>query len=369
MSSSEAFVDEAAWELEEPEQFDWDPGSSGIASSVDGDEGDEDEGVPADSAVDAAAAVAEEEPEEPAAPATPARVGTTVASEDIDDVDGPPTPEEDAFESSWTLGDAPASELPAEPEAAGYGVVPTFDSASEAGSEVSWACSDATPVLRPSAAPVHVASTSTAAAEAAFVAEAVAAAPVAEAPSIDMPLAAAGEELIRGAAQSVSDDDAAVEDTASEASFHVVPGPHDRFVVETADVSSGARLAARPPPARPKASSNRMKRIDLPTHAEAAKYGAAALTDERSHPYLNELPTLRAQLRSIGPLGEQLYALASRQAATARRTAKHTPQAQRHVVGEAEWWNCLLESLGLPATPPVGPGTRALGGGAGSAPH
>jgi len=61
-----------------------------------------------------------------------------------------------------------------------------------------------------------------------------------------------------------------------------------------------------------------------------AKFGAAALTDEREHPYLNELPTLRAQLRSIGPLGEQLYALASRQAASARRTQKHSKSCHRN---------------------------------------
>ena len=48
-------------------------------------------------------------------------------------------------------------------------------------------------------------------------------------------------------------------------------------------------------------------------------------------------------------IGEQLCALASSQAAAARRTHKHAPLAQRGVASDEAWWGCLLEALGLPS--------------------
>ena len=78
------------------------------------------------------------------------------------------------------------------------------------------------------------------------------------------------------------------------------------------------------------------------------KYGDDALVDERPKAFKHDLPSLRANLRRLGPMGQQLQQLAIRHAALAKRTHKHTPHSQRAAVPEAEWWNCLLESLGLP---------------------
>ena len=158
------------------------------------------------------------------------------------------------------------------------------------------------------------------------------------------PLIAVSPEADRGA--DVDEDD---DDHASEASFHIVPGAHDRFIVEPPP-EVAARAAAA---ARADALPNKITRHDLPPRVlPPARYGSDALTDERAHPYLNELPTLRAQLRSLGPLGEQLYALAAAQTATARRTQKHTPLGRQGASTDEEWWGCLLGALGLPAVPP-----------------
>ena len=46
-------------------------------------------------------------------------------------------------------------------------------------------------------------------------------------------------------------------------------------------------------------------------------------------------------------LVQQLRELARAQGAAAARRRKHTPLAQRRLAPEAEWWDCLLDSLGL----------------------
>ena len=89
-----------------------------------------------------------------------------------------------------------------------------------------------------------------------------------------------------------------------------------------------------------------LKVTKLPT---PARYGADALADEREHAFQNDLPALRAQLRALGPVGAQLQTLAIRHASLAKRMHKHTPHADRQTVSEHDWWNCLLESLGLPS--------------------
>jgi len=86
----------------------------------------------------------------------------------------------------------------------------------------------------------------------------------------------------------------------------------------------------------------------------APKYGGEALVDERSQAFAHELPALRSSLRALGPVGQELQALALKAAAQARRTHKHTPQAQRAVVSETEWWDTLLAALGLPSLAALG---------------
>ena len=79
------------------------------------------------------------------------------------------------------------------------------------------------------------------------------------------------------------------------------------------------------------------------------RYGEDALVDERPPPPREELPAVKAQLRELGPLGAHLQALALQHARDSKRTYKHTPITQRGAVSEADWWSCLLESLGLPS--------------------
>lgn len=117
-------------------------------------------------------------------------------------------------------------------------------------------------------------------------------------------------------------------------------------------------------------------RVPLP-----ALYGNDALKDERAEERMrragrsagggaaeaslqDELPALRAQLKALGPMGAQLQALALRHAAHSRRTAKHQLLGEREAVSEAAWWNCLLESLGLPSLAALG---FALSGGGSAA--
>ena len=406
VDETDLLVADEEWTVErpEPENHEWDPDEDGEDDSESEAEVEPEPNVPPDAGPDAPPNTDDgpEATKDEAVPTAPVHSETPGAANDPASAGGPepaaaepaagelaaaeerveaeaavnPTADDD-FEKSWDLGEAlppdapPEEEEPApEPEeelasdALGeYRALREDDVESDAGSLASWAYS-----VEPTGADIDDEAVREGdgiapPADEALDAQADYQAPTEEALEAAQPLLSPNEhdEHI-----TLGDEATGADDDASEISWHAVPGPQDRFIIDPAErpeLSAPAAAPRRAAEVRPQA----IKRIAVP---EPPKYGAAALTDERSHPYLNELPTLRAQLRSIGPLGEQLYALASRQAAAARRTQKHTPHAQRGTVGEAEWWNCLLESLGLPEVPPVGPGSRALGGAAmGAAPR
>ena len=137
------------------------------------------------------------------------------------------------------------------------------------------------------------------------------------------------------AAAAAADDDQPLVD---ESDFELIRPP--KFEVDSA---MGAHLKA----AEREALKTRITRLPV-APVPPAKYGADAVADERAKAFQQDLPALRAQLRALGPMGQQLQQLAIKHAASARRTHKHTPHNQRAAVPEADWWNCLLESLGLP---------------------
>jgi len=314
-------VDVDEWELERPESasFEWDP-------TVDDDEDSEDEEPPAAEppaaeppAAEPSAAVEPEDSEpaaqtgEPESDAAPS-VAETHEEDAFQNAD---VPEEEVRDDetvrSWLLG-----EVLDEPPAAADEASGAFDSASEA----SFA-SFAQVVDEPHAAVD----------EPPLAAEPPAAAPAADEPQVDEPPL---EPDPAPGLQAVFEEE---DDAMSEASFYAVAGEGDRFAIEP---TQPAIRVDEPP--------NRVRRVELPPRLDAtAGGGGGGFASERAHAHLNDLPSLRAQLRSLGPLGEQLYALAAQQAAASRRTLKHTPQAERNAVGENEWWRCLLESLGVQA--------------------
>jgi len=263
------------------------------------------------------AAVPAPNPEDDASAA--AQIDNVVADEAVDE------PGDDETVRSWLLGEAPAAdgEAPAadgEAPAADDDAPEAPESALDSASEASFAISET---------PACVISEDT-------VADSTLAASVAAeeaAAEVDKPTAAADASATLPAV--VEEDD----DVLSEDSFRLLPGETDRFAIEP----SQSMRHAEP--------SNRVRRVPLPSRVQPARDGAGGgIATERSHAYPNDLTRLRANLRSLGPVGEPLYALATQQVAIARRTLKHTPRSELHAVGEAEWWQCLLESLGMPNT-------------------
>ena len=51
----------------------------------------------------------------------------------------------------------------------------------------------------------------------------------------------------------------------------------------------------------------------------------------------------------LGALGQQLQALAIQQMSSAARTQKHLSVSERSTIPEFDWWQALLESVGLDA--------------------
>lgn len=129
------------------------------------------------------------------------------------------------------------------------------------------------------------------------------------------------------------------DENVSEASFHINPGAEDRFIIEP----------SIPPRSTAEFTTNRITRMDMRQPIRSGRYGADALVDERKQSHLNDLPSLRAQLQMQGPMAERLRNIAAHEVAKSRRTGKHTPAAHRNAIGESEWWDCLLESLGVHA--------------------
>ena len=115
---------------------------------------------------------------------------------------------------------------------------------------------------------------------------------------------------------------------------------------------SDFQLVEPAPPFVVSGGDRKIKTVHLPP-----RYNADALVNERDDAEATtekggmreDLSAIRAQLRALGPIGTQLQALALKHASLARRTSKHTPEAEKEAVSEAAWWNCLLESLGLPS--------------------
>jgi hypothetical protein len=343
-------MDDAEWTLErpEPEQYDFE-----VRSDDDDDEQQPPDDAPAETGDANAGTEALGITEGPEAMDVPGQAEETSSTPSLAD---------DEFVASWTLGEALPEPSPPLAEALGLGATPELaahgELGSEAGSFASWSMSeihegatgaageppvDATessePTL-PTDGPDPSAPGGT---------DRCAEQPAAE--SADGGTAVEAQAAETGVAarevEGAVDDEAVAEDDecVSEASFHLAPGPRDRFQIEQPEPPA---LAPAEPPRPP---PNRVTRIPMGPRIEGARYGADALVDERerAHPHLNELPALRAQLRSFGPLGEELHALACRQAASVRRNQKHVLQSERNPISETDWWNCLLQSLGLPA--------------------
>ena len=177
----------------------------------------------------------------------------------------------------------------------------------------------------------------------------------------------------------------AAEEVVRDSDFHLVEGA--KFAEPEGPKGDGLR------------GSGKITRVRVPP-----RYNQDALVDDR--PVENpELPAIRAQLKRLGPLGQQLQALAIQHAKVRnavaprgsppsavcccsrlstgtclvpsshltrlstspappsthparrqaeRRTFKHTPHGRREAVSEAAWWGCLLESLGLPSLASLG---------------
>ena len=138
----------------------------------------------------------------------------------------------------------------------------------------------------------------------------------------------------------VIDDGGGSDDDASVVSFDLIAAPRFALNEESKKRQEAQQRAEM---------ASRVKRVEAPP-----RYGTDALVDERPMVSHNELPALKAQLRALGPIGQQLQALALKHAAAARRTHKHTPAHQRDVVTEDMWWDCLLQSLGLPSLEELG---------------
>ena len=138
----------------------------------------------------------------------------------------------------------------------------------------------------------------------------------------------------------VIDDGGGSDDDASVVSFDLIAAPRFALNEESKKRQEAQQRAEM---------ASRVKRVEAPP-----RYGTDALVDERPMVSHNELPALKAQLRALGPMGQQLQALALKHAAAARRTHKHTPAHQRDVVTEDMWWDCLLQSLGLPSLEELG---------------
>ena len=82
--------------------------------------------------------------------------------------------------------------------------------------------------------------------------------------------------------------------------------------------------------------------------AEGAQGGTHELPKQQMRRLGAMRDGLAAQLGGgVGPVAQQLRELAAAQRAAALRRRKHTPLAQRRVAPESEWWDCLLDSLGL----------------------
>ena len=84
-----------------------------------------------------------------------------------------------------------------------------------------------------------------------------------------------------------------------------------------------------PPPPEPKPIRMLLRPKDVepdPTlvapPVPPAKYGADAVADERAKAFQQDLPALRAQLRALGPMGQQLQQLAIKHAASARHCGR-----------------------------------------------
>eukprot|EP00322_Chrysochromulina_rotalis_P028022 CAMPEP_0115867824 /NCGR_PEP_ID=MMETSP0287-20121206/20966_1 /TAXON_ID=412157 /ORGANISM="Chrysochromulina rotalis, Strain UIO044" /LENGTH=336 /DNA_ID=CAMNT_0003322439 /DNA_START=21 /DNA_END=1028 /DNA_ORIENTATION=- len=335
--ADETAIDDGEWELERPEvvSFMWDAASN--VSDDDDSDAEIVQGSPAsESSVLATAAMNDGEKAE-----LPIAEGSTVDDKQSDqdaaaaetnepeDVDAPASisaePRDDETVRSWMLGEADEANA-----TTADGASCALDSSSEA-SFASWACSDAhLPSFDGAAFAGHAADESVPADDDGVdfpFADAPSSSAELDVPPIEQPVHAVSHQQLPAVDEEAGDIDE--DDNASEASFHIVPGAQDHFAVEP---TQPVRRADEPPP------PNRITRVGLPPRIEPARYGNAALTDERKHAHLNALPSLRAQLKSLGPLGEELYALAAQQAAAARRTRKHTPQAERGVVDETEWW-------------------------------
>ena len=328
---AEDHVAEDDWVLEqEPKTFEWD--------ADDGDDSDDHE----ESAMPKAAgpvSTVELDPEPRQAPAPVLERGLeptdavdsfehTAAPKSLEEVsERPEEQRDDETVRSWHLGKAPTAEAPTVLVAAEG----AMDSASEM-SSASFACSDAhtggavvcDEAFSESSLPMMAAEVDEAAAEDDMFSEAsfyaVAAGPTAE-PTAE-------------ALEAHEEEDGAL----SEASFYVLPGQANPFEAE-------------PKPT----GDNRVKRVVLPPRLAPSKLPRSGARPNE----LANLSSLRASLRNLGPIGEELCALAEELAAVSRRTLKHTPLAERHVVGEFEWWQALLEGLGVRADAGAGDPSRS----------
>ena len=330
-NAHEDLVAEGDWVLEqEPKTFEWD--------AEDGDDSDDHEESAMPEAAGlvstvepdpepklASASVLERELEHADAVDSFEHTAVPKALEDLSE--RPEEQRDDETVRSWHLGKAPTAEAPTVLVAAEG----AMDSASEM-SSASFACSDAhtggavvcDEAFSESSLPMMAAEVDEAAAEDDTFSEAsfyaVAAGPTAE-PTAE-------------ALEAHEEEDGAL----SEASFYVLPGQANPFEAE-------------PKPT----GDNRVKRVVLPPRLAPSKLPRSGARPNE----LANLSSLRASLRNLGPIGEELCALAEELAAVSRRTLKHTPLAERHVVGEFEWWQALLEGLGVRADAGAGDPSRS----------
>jgi hypothetical protein len=331
---AEDHVAEDDWVLEqEPKTFEWD--------ADDGDDSDDHE----ESAMPKAAgpvSTVELDPEPRQAPAPVLERGLeptdavdsfehTAAPKSLEEVsERPEEQRDDETVRSWHLGKAPTAEAPTVLVAAEG----AMDSASEM-SSASFACSDAhtggavvfDEAFSESSLPMMAAEVAEEAAaeddtfsEASFYA--VAAGPTAE-PTAE-------------ALEAHEEEDGAL----SDASFYVLPGQADPFEAEPTPVPTG---------------DHRVKRVVLPPRLAPSKLPSSGARPNE----LANLSNLRASLRNLGPIGEELCALAEELAVVSKRTLKHTPLAERHVVSEFEWWQTLLEGLDVQADAGAGKPRRS----------
>jgi len=137
---------------------------------------------------------------------------------------------------------------------------------------------------------------------------------------------------------------------------HVPPQPS---VLPDVNARRLARKEAAAKAAAAKAAAEAARRGEIVPATPAPYTGTAAPPRPFDPKRERQLATLRAQLRGpseggdLGTLGEQLRALAVKQMATAARTHKHTPLPRRSAIPEYDWWQALLESVGLEVPPPV----------------